>query len=135
MNQSILNEFVLNLKKVKYRNKIQDLKLEYCHDDEEHPTPYIYLALIKVKKSCREQGIGHSIMSDLVALADSHNVQIRLWPTNIYGADLQRLLGFYKRHGFVIIKDYYETTMEYYPNVQKKKIALSNIKTPLSEIQ
>jgi ribosomal protein S18 acetylase RimI-like enzyme len=131
MNQSTLDEFVIEMKKNKYRNKIQDLKLEYCDGRDNkinnQCTPYIYLALIKIKKSCREQGIGHSVMSDLVILADSHNVQIRLWPTNLYGADLRRLMGFYKRHGFVVIKDKLETTMEYYPNVQKKKTRMSEM--------
>ena len=48
-NQNVLDEFILYLKKDKYKNKIQDLKLEYCTDKENKK--YIYLVLIKVKKS------------------------------------------------------------------------------------
>ena len=42
LTQVILDEFIIKLKKEKYKNKIQDLKLEYCQD--ENNKDYIYLA-------------------------------------------------------------------------------------------
>ena len=51
LTQVILDEFIIKLKKEKYKNKIQDLKLEYYN--EENNKSYIYLALINIKRSQR----------------------------------------------------------------------------------
>ena len=98
MNQIVLNEFTANLKKVKYKNILQDLKLNFVTEE----CTYIYLSLIKIKKSQQSQGYGSAVMSELIKLADAENVQLRLYATNIYGADLKRLYGFYRKHGFVL---------------------------------
>lgn len=43
LNQNVLDEFQINLKKIKFKNKIQELKLEYCTDDD---GDYIYISNI-----------------------------------------------------------------------------------------
>ena len=112
LNQNVLDDFISYLKKDKYKNKIQDLKLEYCTDEF---GDYIYLVLIKIKKSQQKNGYGSAIMDDIVQLADKHNVRIRLWVTDIFGTPLKVLYGFYKKHGFVLIKNDNDGHMIYYP--------------------
>ena len=116
LNQQILDEFILYLKKEKYRNLIQDLKLEYCTDDG----IYIYLVLIKIKKSQRKKGYGSVILSEIVQLADKYNVRVKLYVTNIYGTDLNVLYEFYKKHGFFLIKNSNDGYMLYMPKNYKK---------------
>lgn len=116
LNQQILDEFILFLKKEKYRNLIQDLKLEYCTDDG----IYIYLVLIKIKKSQRKKGYGSVILSEIVQLADKYNVRVKLYVTNIYGTDLNVLYEFYKKHGFFLIKENNDGYMLYMPKNYKK---------------
>lgn len=111
-----LSEFVSYLKKEKYKNLIQDLKLELCTDDK---GDYIVLNIIKIKKSQQNKGYGSAVMYDLCKFADDHNVRIWLFPTDIYGSDLKRLFQFYRRHGFVLFKDGGVNGMFYHP--QRKK--------------
>jgi GNAT superfamily N-acetyltransferase len=101
LNQDILNKNIFNLKKLMYRGILEDLKLIYNCDEE---CPYIYLEVIKIRKKYRNQGYGSIIMREIVRLADSHNVQVRLYATSILGSDLKRLYGFYRKFGFVLIK-------------------------------
>lgn len=98
MDQIVLNDFTAELKKVKYKNIIQDLKLNFVTDD----CTYIYLSLIRIKKSQQNKGWGSAVMSELIKLADTENVQLRLYATDIYGAELRRLYGFYRKHGFIL---------------------------------
>lgn len=111
MDQIVLNELMTNLKKVKYKNIIQDLKLNFVTDD----CTYIYLSLIRIKKSQRCQGWGSAVMSELIQLADKENVQLRLYATNVYGAELRRLYGFYRKHGFVLENDQNDGKFIYRP--------------------
>ncbi len=120
LNQNVLDEFIFYLKKNKYKNIIQELKLEYCTDEE--GVGYIYLVCIKIKKSQREKGYGSTIMSKIIKLADQHNVQIHLYATNIFGSDLRRLYGFYRKQGFVLIKKANDGHMIYYPEKKIRKI-------------
>lgn len=115
LNQNVLNEFIFKLKKVLYKGIVQELKLEYCTDADGR---YIYLVLINIKKSKRNAGYGSLIMSDLTQFANNHNVRIKLWATNIYGSDLNRLYGFYEKHGFVLIKTENDGNMIYYPTIR-----------------
>jgi GNAT superfamily N-acetyltransferase len=101
MNQIVLNDYTKVLIKTRYKNKIQELKLEYCTDDD---GDYINLNVMRIKTSQQNKGYGNAIMSDIVYLADLFNVRIKLYATNLWGADLKRLYGFYKKHGFVLIK-------------------------------
>lgn len=116
LNQVVLDEYVSYLKKNKYKNLIQDLKLEYCTDDGN----YIYLVKILIKKSQRKKGYGNAVISDIVQLADKYNVRIKLYMTNIYGTDLKVLYEFYKKHGFFLIKNNNDGHMIYLPKNSKK---------------
>jgi GNAT superfamily N-acetyltransferase len=119
LNQNVLDELISYLKNTRYKNKIQDLKLEYCTDED---GSYIYLVCIKIKKSQKEQGYGSAVMSEIIQLADQHNVRIRLYATNIFGAELKRLHGFYQKLGFILIKKPNDGEMLYYPQKNRKKI-------------
>jgi GNAT superfamily N-acetyltransferase len=118
LNQNVLDECISHLK-TKYKNIIQDLKLEYCNDAD---GDYIYLVCIKIKKSQKEKGYGSAIMSEVIQLADQHNVRIRLYATNIFGAELKRLYGFYQKLGFVLIKKSIDGEMIYHPEKKRKKL-------------
>lgn len=112
LNQKILDDFIFYLKKVKFKNILQELNLEYCTDDQ---GDYIYLLLIKIKKSQRNKGYGGVILDSIVQLADEHNVRIRLYVTDIYGTELKVLYEFYKKHGFFLIKNNNDGHMLYKP--------------------
>lgn len=118
VTQKQLDEFVFYLKRVKYLNKIQDLKLEYNNDE----CPYIYLVLIKIKKSQRGKGYGSAVLSDILNFADENQIEIRLYATNIYGADLRRLYGFYRKHGLVLIKNNNDGKFVYRPTKRYTKL-------------
>lgn len=117
LNQNVLDELISYLKKDKYKNKIQDLKLEHCTDEHGE---YIYLVCVKIKKSQKQKGYGSAVMSDIIQFADNHNVRIKLWVTNIFGSDLKRLYEFYEKHGFILFKDFNDGHMIYYPSKMKQ---------------
>ncbi len=119
LNQTILDEHISYLKKVKYKNIIADLKLEYCSDEE---GSYIYLVCIKIKKSQQLKGYGTAVMSEVQQLADRYKVRIRLYATNIFGAELKRLHSFYQRQGFFLVKKCNDGEMLYYPEKKKNKV-------------
>jgi GNAT superfamily N-acetyltransferase len=99
MDKQELKEFSMYLKTKKYLGKIQNLKLEYNTDKK---TPHIYLSLIQIKKMYRCQGYGSLVMQDIIDFADDQQIEIRLYATNIYGSDLQRLYAFYLKFGFIM---------------------------------
>jgi len=119
LNQNVIDELSSYLKKVKYKNIVQELKLEHCTDEDGQ---YIYLVCIKIKKSQKEKGYGSAVMSDVIKLADQHNVRIVLYATNIFGADLKRLYTFYSRQGFFLIKNCNDGKMIYKSKKNKKKL-------------
>jgi GNAT superfamily N-acetyltransferase len=111
--KKIIKNFTYYLKHVKYINCIQELTIELCNDDQ---GKYINLNVIRIKKSKMNTGIGTAVMSDIIRFADNHNVRIKLWVTNLWGADIKRLYKFYERFGFVLIKNDNDGHMIYYPN-------------------
>jgi GNAT superfamily N-acetyltransferase len=117
LNQNVLNEFQEVLIK-KYKS-IKELKLEYCSDKQGQ---YISLNVIRIKASQKNKGYGSIIMDAIVQLADEHNVRVRLYATNLWGAEVRRLQGFYKKHGFVLIKNDVDSMMMYYPKNKYKKL-------------
>lgn len=117
LNQNVLDELISYLKKEKYRNKIQDLKLEHCTDAD---GKYIYLVCIKVKKSQQKKGYGNAILDDIVQLADNYNVRVRLWATDIFGMNLKVLYEIYKKHGFVLVNINNDGQMIYFPKNSNK---------------
>jgi GNAT superfamily N-acetyltransferase len=121
LNQELIDDFIVHLK-TKYKNLIQDLKLEYhCTDDT---NVHILLRLIKIKKSQRCKGWGSAILDDILRFADTHNVRIQLYCTNIYGMDLRRLKALYKKHGFVDMNQDNDGRMIYFNKKLKNKLVL-----------
>ena len=112
LSQKVLDEHIFYLKTIKYKNKIQTLRLEHCTDTDGQ---YIYLVCIKIKKSQTNKGYGQAVMSEILNVADLHNVRIRLYCTNIFGADLNRLYSFYQKLGFVLNKNTNIDEMLYHP--------------------
>ena len=101
MNQNVLNDFSKVLIKTRYKNKIQELVLGYCTDEDGE---YINLNVIRIKKSQQNKGYGSMLMGDIVYLADLFNVRIKLYATNLWGAELKRLYEFCEKQGFVLDK-------------------------------
>jgi GNAT superfamily N-acetyltransferase len=61
----------------------------------------IDLSKIVVPKEMRGQGVGSSVMQDLIDYADQTGKQVRLSPTSDFGGSPTRLKKFYKEFGFV----------------------------------
>lgn len=61
----------------------------------------IDLSRIVVPKEMRGQGVGSSVMQDLIDYADQTGKQVRLSPTSDFGGSPTRLKKFYKEFGFV----------------------------------
>lgn len=123
LDQQKLNELIVQLKKYKYKNIIQDLQLDHCTDEY---GDYIQLTSIRIKKSQMNNGYGSAIMSEIVRLADNHNVRIKLWVTNIFRSDLKKLFEFYQKHGFTIDTTQQEGNMTYYPEKKRRRKSLGN---------
>lgn len=98
--QNVLDNYIKEVK-IKYKGIVQGLNLEALSDKH---GDYIKLILIDIKKKYRNKGYGSIILSGIVRLADKYNVRIILWPTDIFGAEMKRLITFYRRHGFVKIR-------------------------------
>lgn len=92
----------------KYKNILQQLMLEQCVVEDR----LIWLKLIKIKKSQRRKGYGDAVIDDIISFADTNNVRIKLWTTDVYGVDKRALQEFYKKHGFTLINS---NEMIYYP--------------------
>ena len=105
-----LKKYCSYLKEDKYKGIVQDVKLEYCTDNN-----YLILNLLRIRKPMRNLGWGSIVLQEIVQHANLHNVQIRLYATNIYGMEINRLYGFYKKHGFVLIGTDNDEYMIYQP--------------------
>jgi GNAT superfamily N-acetyltransferase len=93
--------------------------LEYCTDVDGN---YISLNVLRIKKSQQNKGYGSMVTGDIVYLADLFNVHIKLFATNLWGADQKRLYRFYEKQGFVLIKNDNDGHMIYYSkNILNKK--------------
>lgn len=55
---------------------------------------------VVVPKGIREGGIGTRAMQALTEHADKHKQRVALTPSNDFGGNKNRLVGFYKRFGF-----------------------------------
>lgn len=62
---------------------------------------YIYLEGIKVKHSFRNKGYGTTVLKRLIYYANRTNKVILLEATDSMGSDLNRLIKFYERFGFI----------------------------------
>lgn len=117
LNQEVLNEYVFYLKN-KYKNKILDLRLDHCTDEYGE---YIYLKCIIIKESQKNKGYGSTIMSEIINLADDNNVRIVLIVTDMFGSEIDRLYGFYRKLGF-IVSNVHNEKMYYIPIKILKKV-------------
>jgi len=61
----------------------------------------IDLSRIVVPQELRNQGLGSSVMQDLIDYADSTGKQVRLSPSSDFGGSPTRLNKFYKQFGFI----------------------------------
>jgi GNAT superfamily N-acetyltransferase len=116
MDSIVLLDFQTFLIKNKYKNVLQELKLEHCTDTQGE---YISLNVLRIKKNQKNKGYGSMVIGDIVGFADNQNVRIRLYATNLWGADINRLYEFYKKNGFVLIKNANDGKMMYYPKKPK----------------
>jgi len=112
LNQEMIDKFCNELIISKYKNKVQELKLEYSNNDNQ---PVIRILNINIKKSQRNLGYGSAILSDIVNLADNNNAQIEISVTNIFGRELKQLYEFYCKYGFILIKNKIEGKIIYRP--------------------
>jgi GNAT superfamily N-acetyltransferase len=104
LTKIVLKQFCSYLKQDKYKGIVQEVKIEYCTDDDD--TVYIHLNTIKIKKPKRNQGYGTKVLVDIVNFADKYNVRVQLYASNIFGSDVNRLYEFYERRGFArIVED------------------------------
>lgn len=127
LDQKVLKKYNSYLRNVMYAGKIEQLKLTYNTDDTE--CPHIYLDIIKIRRKYRNQGYGTKVIKNIARFADKHNVQIRLYAANIYGSDLKRLYIFYRRFGFILIKNNKDGHFVRYPAKKIKKIAIKSNKS------
>lgn len=111
MLENNVNEFVFNLK-TKYSRILDELTIILTNEND---VPYLQLVLIKIKASQRCKGYGSTVMYDICKYADINNVRIRLWVTSGFGSQQKRLYEFYKKHGFILIKNGNVGEMLYYP--------------------
>lgn len=109
------------LKKDKFKNKIQELLLEQCTDDDGE---YINLQLIVIKKSQRNKGYGSALLSEIVNYANTHNVRIILNVSNVHGKELKRLYEYYGKHNFFLNKNDDVTKMIYKPKKIQKPVTI-----------
>lgn len=96
LTKDLLKQFVLDTKK-DFSDIIEYLKLDLQEDKD---GKFIYITLIKIRKSKIDKGFGSIIMSRIIDFALLYNIRIKLWATCIYGSNLLRLVEFYKRFGF-----------------------------------
>ena len=120
LNKNVLKEYNSKLRNVKYGNVLQRLKLTY--NTEKPSDPYIYLDLIKVKRKCRYQGYGSKVLRDIVQFADKHNVRVELYAANLDGTPLNALYKFYRKNGFVLIKNNKKSLFVHRPRRRQKKL-------------
>jgi GNAT superfamily N-acetyltransferase len=101
MNNINLLEFSNHIE-IKYANILQEIHLEYCDNNK---GKYINFNVLNISKHYRNIGFGSKILSEVCRFADKQNVRIELLPSTLFGADLNRLIVFCVKHGFMMIGD------------------------------
>ena len=82
---------------------------------------YIYLSDMYVKEKYRGQGVGGEVMGRLCEFADTNLMNIRCIPSSDDdGGGDERLLRFYGRYGFVVVREYGGCVMEMVRNCVKR---------------
>ena len=93
LTQKILIEFVLDLKKNRFKDIIKDLKIDLSSNED--GSEYIYLGLIILRKKERNKGHGSLIMKEIISLANEYELPIKLYSTAAYGSKIDKLNEFY----------------------------------------
>ena len=82
---------------------------------------YIYLSDMYVKEQYRGSGVGGSVMVRLCEFADANGMDIRCIPSSDDdGGGDDRLLRFYGRYGFVVVREYGGCVIEMVRNCVKR---------------
>ena len=105
---SLIKNYVSYLKNITFKNKISELLINTEYDEVGE---FINLLLIKIKPSQQKKGYGDAVIDSLLTFADNHNVRIKINLSNSQG-DKKRLIEFYRKHNFVLIKN---SEMTYFP--------------------
>ena len=126
LDQNVLKKYCSYLRNVMYAGKIERLNLTYNTDDTE--CPHIYLDIIKIRRKYRNQGYGTKVIKNIARFADKYNIQVRLYASVIYGSDLKRLYVFYRRFGFILIKNNKDGHFVRYPEKKVKKTVIKSNK-------
>ena len=74
----------------------------------------ISLFLMDIKSLKNNPGLGTKGMNELISFADKNNLPTWLLASSNYGSDLDRLVKFYERFGFVYVGDYFNIGKEMY---------------------
>jgi hypothetical protein len=74
----------------------------------------ISLFLMDIKSLKDIPGLGTKGMNELISFADKHNLPTWLLASSNYGSDLDRLVKFYERFGFVYVGEYGNIGKEMY---------------------
>ena len=83
---------------------------------------YIYLSDMYVKEQYRGQGVGGEVMGRLCEFADTNGLDIRCIPSSDDdGGGDERLLRFYGRYGFLVVREYGGCVVEMVRKVKKFK--------------
>jgi len=112
---SLINEYVSYLKNITFKNKISELLIK---NEVDEAGEYLHLILIKIKPSQQKKGYGDAVLDSLLTFADKHNVRIKLQINDSHG-DKKRLIEFYRKHNFVLIKN---NEMTYFPKKIKEVV-------------
>ena len=112
---SLIENYVSYLKNITFKNKISELLINACEDETGE---FLNLILIKIKPSQQNKGYGDAVIDSLLTFADKHNVRIKIHLLNSHG-DKRRLIEFYSKHNFVLIKN---NEMTYFPKKIKEYV-------------
>lgn len=112
MLQEELNVFCKNVR-FKFKNILQNLTI-IIQEDEINKTKHLYLVLIRIRKTKRNNGYGSLVLKEITNFADKHNIEIYLNATTLLGSSRKRLYCFYEKHNFALIKNT-ENTFKYKP--------------------
>ena len=78
---------------------------------------YIILGLFEIIGNNRNKGFGTSIMYELIDFSNRNKISLALTPTHFFNSNVERLIKFYKRFGFIINenKERFYEKMSYIP--------------------
>ncbi len=92
----------------------------------------LVLSKIVIKPAVRNEGVGTSILNDIIQYADKNKQVIALTPSNDFGGNKNRLIQFYKRFGFKLNKGVHKNfqfreAMIRYPKLNETKLTIKKL--------